>query len=112
MPTATDTLPIVDNPQGAWMAYCPTCGRTFDISEAGYQRVNAYSYGLRRSLTCPKCQASNRVTIRHVGRNGIPDQPFGYVLRKALKLQAQVWGAFLLVGIVVRFAVLLLIELL
>lgn len=52
------------------------------------------------------------MNIKHVDRNGIPDQPFGYVLRKALKLHVKIWGAFLLVGVAVRFALPMLMELL
>jgi hypothetical protein len=112
MPNATGTLAIVDDPQGSWMADCPKCGHSFDISELGYRRANAYSYGLRRSMTCPKCRATNGMKIEHVDRNGVPDQPFGYVLRKALLLHAKIWGIFLLVGAGVFFGVSFLIELL
>jgi hypothetical protein len=108
MPNATGTLAIVDDPQGSWMADCPKCGHSFDISELGYRRANAYSYGLRRSMTCPKCRATNGMKIEH----GVPDQPFGYVLRKALLLHAKIWGIFLLVGAGVFFGVSFLIELL
>ena len=111
MTTATGTSPIVDDPQGSWISDCPACGKSFDISEVGYRRVNAYSYGLRRSMTCPKCHATNGMYVKHVDRNGVPDQPLGYVLRKALTLHAKIWGTFLLVAAAVRFGVPLLIEL-
>lgn len=112
MPTATDPSIVVDDPQGLWMADCPSCGHSFDISELGYRRVHAYSYGLRRSMACPKCHATNGMQIKHVDRNGVPDQPLGYVLRKALILHAKIWGAFLLIATGIVFGVSLLIELL
>jgi hypothetical protein len=112
MPTATDTSPIVDDPQGTWIADCPTCGKSFDIREVGYRRANAYSYGLRRSMTCPKCHTTNGMNIKHVDRNGVSDQSLGYVFRRAFALHAKIWGAFLLVGATVLFGMPLLIELL
>lgn len=80
------------------MAYCPKCGHSFDISEIGYRRVNAVSYGLRRSMRCPECSKTSAMSIVHVDRHGVPDQPLGYVLRKVLLLQATIWGAILLIG--------------
>ena len=52
------------------------------------------------------------MNIQHVDRNGIPDQPLGYMLRKALMLHAKILGTLLLVGLAVRFGVPLLVELL
>jgi hypothetical protein len=50
--------------------------------------------------------------IEHVDRHGDPDQPLVYVLRKALRLQAKVWGTSLLIGAGIFVGVSLLIELL
>ncbi len=63
-------------------------------------------------MTCPKCHTTNGMNIKHVDRNGVPDQPLGHVLRRAFALHAKIWGAFLLVGAAVLFGVPLLIELL
>lgn len=111
MPTAAGTSPILDDPQGRWIADCPACGNSFDIREIGHRRDNAFSYGLRRSMTCPNCRATTGMNIQHVDRSGVPDQPLGYVLRKSLMLHAKIWGTVLLVGVAVRFGLPLLIEL-
>ncbi len=63
-------------------------------------------------MTCPKCRATNGMRIEHVDRNGDLDQPLVYVLRKALRLHAKIWGTFLLIGVGAFFGVSLLIELL
>lgn len=105
MAKLTET-PVIDDPHGAWIAACPACGTSFDVAEIGYRRTNAYSYGLRRSMTCPQCSETNGMRIQHVDRNGIPDQPFGYVMHRTLKLHMKIWGAVLLVFGVVIFGVL------
>lgn len=107
MHETTDTLALVNDPEGCWLAHCPQCGHSFDISEIGYRRVNAVSYGLRRSMRCPHCSKTSGMSIVHVDRHGVPDQPFIYVLRKVLLLQAKIFGTILLVaagvGVLIAF---------
>lgn len=47
------------------------------------------------------------MSIVHVDRHGVPDQPLGYVLRKVLLLQAKIFGTILLVaagvGVLIAF---------
>ena len=91
---------FIDDPQGSWVAHCPSCGHRFDIQEIGYRSTNAFSWGLRRSLACPSCGLSNGMNVQHVDRNGVPDQPLGYVLRKTLWLHALIWGTLLAIYLI------------
>lgn len=112
MPPTTDNSPTIDDPLGMWVAACPACGHSFDIAEIGYQRTNAYSLGLRRSITCPKCHATHGMKLQHVDRHGVPDQPLSYVLRKVFLLHAKFWGSLLLVAVAALLGVVTLVKLL
>ena len=94
-------MPIINDRLGYWKADCPACGKSFDIAEVGHIRKAAVSYGLRRSMRCPSCGKTSCMPIQHVDRNGEPDQPLGYVLKRVLFIHAIVWGSLFIVWMLV-----------
>lgn len=92
---------IVNDPEGQWIATCPSCQAVHNLESLGWTRRGAVSYGKRTSIRCPECGTAQMMSIQHVDRYGRPDQPFGFVLRRVLLIQAIVWmtlgGIFLVV---------------
>ncbi len=88
-------LPLKQPRIAKWVARCPVCPYEIDLESLGWVPVGAYSWGKRRSIMCPDCGCRRFMRIVHVDAKGNPDQPFGLVLRKTLKLQLVIWGVVL-----------------